>query len=127
MREIIFRGKRTDNGEWVDGAVYKIPRSEGLICIIFLDWSGWRKYAVDPETVGQYTGLKDKHGKMIFEGDILRQKSNGVYGLPFSVVFDDGSFMWNENGRRDLLYQRICDACEVIGNIHDRITEENDG
>lgn len=116
MREILFRGKRIENGEWVYGSL--VLWYDGSISIETGVYDA-PMYAVDPATIGQFTGLTDKNGKRIFEGDILRQKKNGVYGFPFSVVFDDGGFMWNENGRRDFLYQSICDTCEVIGNIHD--------
>lgn len=70
MREIKFRGKRLDNGEWIEGDLLRMldhwfifpdPAPEGI-----------DKYAVDPATVGQYTGLKDKNGKEIYEGDVIR-------------------------------------------------------
>ena len=122
-REILFRGKRIDNGWWMEGYCSKyFDGFKTATCIAQPTRetiTGSLCYEVDPSTVGQYTGLTDKNGKRIFEGDILRQKKNGVYGFPFSVVFDDGGFMWNENERRDFLYQSICDTCEVIGNIHD--------
>ena len=107
MREILFRGKRVDNGEWVYGTL--IQRN---IC-----GDVWE---VIPETGGQYTGLDDKNGVKIFEGDILKDS----LGWVCLVKWDDsnGRFLgYHKKPRGDtyVCYVGREPAQEIIGNIHD--------
>lgn len=130
MREILFRGKRIDNGEWVEG----IPINTHIGTFIvfeenphYCDQYGYMEIdglvKVDPATVGQYTGLTDKNGKRIFEGDVI--KGLFLFGLEvLSVVdFEGGSFglKWNRGDIAEFSpFTSICNVSfEVIGNIHD--------
>lgn len=136
MREILFRGKRTDNGEWVEGYYYKAKyyRTNGELCdyITVPNLDEYiipsPKYVVDASTIGQYTGLKDKNGTKIFEGDIVDVLYDVNYiGVAterigvFEVVHN-GCFMGQKGGVR---YHFIpSDECTVIGNIYDNKLED---
>lgn len=120
MREILFRGKRTDNGEWVVGSL--ICWDDGS-CLIETGSLLEPQYAIDSDTVGQYTGLTDTNGKMIFERDIC--KGLFLHGLEvLSVVdFEGGAFglRWNRGGVSVFsAFTSICNVSfEVIGNSYD--------
>lgn len=119
-REICFRGKRIDNGEWVYGlpfAVYANLRIDGI------ETYDGERHGVDPATVGQFAGWHDRHGSNVFEGDIVNgfsiphnQKetyyvmwtcNNGFY------LIDNCGVKWNP---------KQVASHEIIGNIHDHLS-----
>lgn len=119
VRTIIFRGKRIDNGEWVYGDLQHDYNGEPR-CIS--DYCGANP--VDPSTVGQYTGLKDKNGKRIFEGDILGTRY--YYLSPDNVAVEVVKWICNGWAIQEGDYpptmleeDEIMPYSEVIGNVHD--------
>ena len=117
MREILFRAKEK-NGDWVWGDFITVtPRSEDLCCI--KDHTCLRQsHVCDRNTVGQYTGLTDKKGAKIFEGDILCNERGICYVGCYSAVvkYNNGEFM--AEGFVNFYAVDFC-VLEVIGNIHD--------
>lgn len=132
MREILFRGKRIDNGEWVEGNLIQYPLSSYFHIMSNHGFDDAR--CVLPETVGQFTGLTDKNGKKIFEGDIVKC-TDEINGLEFTALVQFGNpnseyswgyqlvFIAGDEANLDILcwveMEETGAYIEVIGNVYD--------
>ena len=149
MREILFRGKRTKDSEWVEGDLLNGGIGfDTAIRVYDAIGGGSRVFAVDPATAGQYTGLKDKNGKRIFEGDIIKYACNFDYdcyvesiewpedyeGCDYSDIFtidkvvycDESDYPAFDLDKHNFDCNGLAELAasmeyhyEVIGNIHD--------
>ena len=114
MREILFRGKRKDTGEWIYGSVVYFWEE---VYIIPAYTNTFRRIEVIPETVGQYVNLSDTNAQAIYEGDVIKSSwgYKGVVELD-EIIYAKLECLFNED-------------CEVIGNVHDNpeLLEVNNG
>jgi len=126
-REILFRGKRIDTGEWVEGDLHR-HAGRTYIGSEYIDGIGIMNYSnhtVHPDTVGQFTGLLDKNGKKVFEGDVIRVDCSGVAGSFEDGIYNvkyflpDCAFCLEQTDEQHAIQFNECYDYEIIGTIHD--------
>lgn len=128
QREIIFRGKRIDTDEWVYGYAFKCPSS----CYLIFIWNdiseNFDGYGIHAKTVGQYTGLKDRSGTRIFDGDIFHTEVDGKVFTYFVAWINDGWCAVEAESKRYVsLASSWAELSIICGNIHDNPELLEDG
>ena len=133
MREILFRAKRVDNGEWVEGYYTKLKWCNNIIYVAIPDgaeiYSGnslYEMYEINPETICQYTGKSDEDGKKIFEGDIVGFIDLYSTESGYSESSCLGEVIWSKEeccfyvtNRLSAESWEVLDECKVVGNVFD--------
>lgn len=133
MREILFRGQTRKKGEkvrldgtpidsnWVYGGVAQFNEERA---IIYQTEPEFHKFSVYADTVGQFTGLKDKNGKRIFEGDIIRSTETGEIGIVQWFSEHSAFMVWCQSPSKVGFLYECTSIIEVIGNVHDNRLED---
>lgn len=125
MREILFRAKRKDNGEWVEGDLsYIVHDKERMYVFPFGGLDSADRYEVAPETLCQYTGKTDEDGNKIFEGDIVGFVDLFSTESGYSESDCLGEVIWSEEeccfhvtNRLSAESWEVLDECKVVGNV----------
>ena len=122
MREIKFRGKRLDNGEWVIGSYIEAENRDLSIAHQIVPYESGEvaeQYEVDPATVGQYTGKCDRQQHKVYEDDIVRDELGSIG----AVIFMEGMFAvdFGEGIELQELNTGVLEVCEIIGNCFDNM------
>ena len=122
-REILFKAKRKDNGEWVEGGYFSEPNTDNKYIICWNSFGlGFNEFIeVDPDTICQYTGLTDKNGKKIWENDIVRNKKGDI-GVAQWFEEHAAFMIWNKT-KNCVCYLAENDfsKIEVNGNVFDNL------